>query len=352
MAHPTPAVDVVIAAHDPAREVARAVASVLDGVREEVRVTVVAHGRRAAEFTGRALADRRVRVIEFDDGIRSPAGPFNHGIAAADAEYVSIMGSDDLLEPGAISAWLAHARTRDTDYLMAVLRNQDGALWRDPLTRPRRHTTLDLVRDRLAYRAAPLGLIRRRILGAEPLTPGLATGEDIDVGLRLLTGEAVVDVGVGLPAYVIGDDAPERITFEARPVEVELLALRMLGERAWTRKLAAARREAVSVKLWRMNLIPAILVRADEVWTAEGLAAVRDVATWLDTWAPRARASLSRSEYAVADAAATGTADGIAAGVARAKSATAQDRVRTRSLRDILRVDAPLRRMIRARMAP
>ena len=350
---PHPSVDVVIAAHDPRRRVDRAVASALSGSHGEVRVTVVVHGRSAQDFAtvlGGLWDDPCVRVVEFADGIGSPAGPFNHGLGLADAEYVSIMGSDDFLEPGAVVAWHSHALAHGTDYLMPVLRNQDGASWRDPLTRPRRHVRLDLVRDRLAYRAAPLGLIRRSLVDSTPLTPGLATGEDIELGLHLCVTAARVDVGVGLPAYVIGADAPQRVTLQPRPAAVELRALSHLSSRPWLRELSASRRRSIAIKLWRMNVVPAIVVRADEDWSAADLEALGAIAGWLDDVSKGARARLSVPEARIAEAALRPSADRLASAVASARVATALDRVRTADPFLLCAVDGPLRRMMRLRI--
>ncbi|SFR95705.1 Glycosyl transferase family 2 [Microbacterium sp. cf046] len=351
---PVPFADVVIAAHDPQRAVGRAVASVLDGGGDDVRVTVVAHGidpDLLAPELGVLSEDPRLRVVRFDDGVRSPAGPFNHGLGLATAVYVGVMGSDDFLEPGAMGEWIAHLRARGSDYLIAALRNQDGAVWRDPLTRRGRHGDLDLVRDRLAYRAAPLGLIRRDLLPPDrpALTPGLATGEDIEWGLELAALDGRIDVGVGLGAYVIGADAPQRITLEARSLDAELEALRLLARREWLHRLSSRRRRAIAIKLWRMNVVPAVIVRADAPWSPEALAALAEVTAWLEALAPRARRSLGRSERWIADAALQPTAASLDASVARARRAGTIDRVLTRNPLRALGTDAPLRRVLRLR---
>ncbi len=74
----------------------------------QLRVTVVAHDLDADAVRTRlgALADDpRVRLAEHRDGLRRPAGPFNHGLDLATAAFVSVMGSDDELEPHAIDSW-------------------------------------------------------------------------------------------------------------------------------------------------------------------------------------------------------------------------------------------------------
>ena len=84
-------VDVVVAVHDPRRPVARAVASVLAQDDVHARVTVVCHNTDPAvivEALGAVHAaggDDRVRTLELYDGVPSPAGPFNLGLAGAEA---------------------------------------------------------------------------------------------------------------------------------------------------------------------------------------------------------------------------------------------------------------------------
>src|SRR5690606_21448841 len=144
--------------------------------RVEVRVSVVAHNLEAdvvrarleAEGLGGALADGRVRVLELADGVPSPSGPFTLGLENAEARYVSIMGSDDHLEPGALAAWFALGESRTSAAVLAPMRLDSGRLVRSPVPRPFVGrfwaAPLDPVRDRLAPRSAPLGLLRREVV--------------------------------------------------------------------------------------------------------------------------------------------------------------------------------------------
>ncbi|WCI08606.1 hypothetical protein PJ267_21030 [Arthrobacter sp. OVS8] len=101
------------------------------------------------------------RFLELRDGIPSPAGPFNYGLEQATAEFVCILGSDDSLEPGALRQWLELARTHSSAMVIAPQRHAGGAPVRTPPVRVRRQFKLDPVKDRLSYRTAPLGLLRR-----------------------------------------------------------------------------------------------------------------------------------------------------------------------------------------------
>src|SRR5690606_16885647 len=156
--------DVAVAVHGERRAFVRAVRSALaDGdprmsragrvtgaaraggsSRVEVRVSVVAHNLEAdvvrarleAEGLGGALADGRVRVLELADGVPSPSGPFTLGLEQAGARYVSIMGSDDHLEPGALTAWFALGEARSSAAVLAPMRLDSGRLVRSPVPRP------------------------------------------------------------------------------------------------------------------------------------------------------------------------------------------------------------------------
>ena len=107
-----PLVDAVIAVHDPSRPIARAVASLQRSglaAGTGLRITVVCHNI-AVDAIAAQLPDPAapgLRLMHLEDGIHSAAGPFNAGLAAATAPYVTIMGSDDSHQPGAIAAWLA-----------------------------------------------------------------------------------------------------------------------------------------------------------------------------------------------------------------------------------------------------
>jgi len=169
------AVDVVIAIHDASRPLQRALASLADaGLPDDaVRTTVVCHGV-AKEDVQRGVDEAmrsRVRWLHTDDG-RGPGMPFGVGIAAAEAEYVSIMGSDDWLEPGALAGWLDFARANRLDAVIPRERHASGALVRTPPVRSwplHRRVRLDPLRDRLVYRTAPLGLVRRAAIREDGL---------------------------------------------------------------------------------------------------------------------------------------------------------------------------------------
>lgn len=299
-------VDHVIAVHDARRPIARAVRSVLGSGLDasSLRVSVVCHNIAAgviADALGPELA-ASVRLVELTDGIRSPAGPFNLGLDSADARFVSVMGSDDTLEPGALAAWAAFAVRRGLDIVIPVERHAAGGLVRTPPVRLRRTAPLDPVRDRLAYRTAPLGLIDLGLLrrvGAR-MTEGLATGEDQDFGARLWFSGVAIGYGRGLPAYVVGDDAEQRTTLAHRDVADEFAASVGLVREPWFAALELSDRRAIATKLVRVHVFMFILRRFDaNDWAAGERLALFDVVARIERAAPGFLGHLSRADAAV-----------------------------------------------------
>ncbi len=274
----SPLVDVVVATHSAQRQTERAVRSVLDGSQGvDVRVTVVCHGLAAsdvaASWSRATREDPRARLLEHHDGVPSPAGPFTAGLDAATAPWVSIMGSDDQVAHGALRNWLDVAAATGAEVVLAEVR-LDGTTVATPPTRlgvrpgraRRRAEGLDLVRDRLAYRSAPLGLLSREAIartGAR-LLPGARTGEDVPFVTRLFEG-ARVALAEGTP-YLVGTDAQDRATAVPRPVREELVAVTALLDDPWFAGLPPARRRAVATKLLRIHVFGTVLNRPDPAW--------------------------------------------------------------------------------------
>lgn len=253
--------------------------------RPRVRVTVVAHNLEAAVVVGTLetaglapeLEAGTVRVLELADAVPSPAGPFTLGIERAEARYVSILGSDDHLEPGALAAWFAVAEARGSAAVLAPMRLDSGRLVRSPVPRPFAGRAwvarLDPVRDRLATRSAPLGLLRRDVVDRLDLrlVPGLRTGEDIPFSARLWFSGQRLDLDRTAPTYVIGTDAAERVSVGPKPVEVELAAVRLLRDEPWVERLGAEERRALAVTVLRVHVLGAVTRRvARGDWAAPG----------------------------------------------------------------------------------
>jgi Glycosyltransferase like family 2 len=263
-----PFVEVVIACHDESRPIERAVASVLNDadVRDQVRVTVVAHGLDAADFEPRLSGiPGSWRVISFADGVRSAAGPFNHGLSLVDAEYCAVMGSDDFLEPGAMSAWVDHVRRERPAAAIARIRTQGEAIMPNPLVRVGRRRRVDAAKDRLFYRTAPLGLIETaemRRLGLR-MTEGVRTGEDFEFGIRLWALSRRVDFLGAAPCYVIGVDARERTTFAPLTIEQGFVPITRLLDDGLPAQLEPAHRRALAIKLVRISVVGSAQARPE-----------------------------------------------------------------------------------------
>ncbi len=294
-------VDVIIAVHDPRRDVDRAISSVLTS-RSVRRVHVVCHNvdeaviRRAA---GAAGEDSRVRFWELQDDVRSPAGPFNRGLVAAKGAYVAVMGSDDEVSVGAIDAWRRIAQRDAADVVIAPLRHVGGRRVPTPPTLRRRG--LRGRRDRLAYRTAPLGLISTSRFGEIRFTEGLATGEDLEFGARLWFSGARIVRHTGPGDYLI-HDGEERVTFALRPLQEELEAVRLLIAGAFARALSRRDREAIAVKLWRVTVFGAVHYRAGS-WSPADREALREIAGALRSFSPGAVGALSIADRALIEGA-------------------------------------------------
>ena len=365
-------VDVVVAVHDLARPVHGVVRSALEGADlrgvlpggHRVRVTVVCHDlpaeavRRSVEA---ALAERgedatdlgaHVRYLEHQDGVPSPAGPFNAGLLAADGRYVSVIGSDDRYAPGALDAWVRLADELGPAWLMARLETEDGEHVPTPRTRPGRSRDLDLVADRLAYRTAPLGLLRRQTLeelglleGDGPMTPGLRTGEDVELSLRLVTSGERIDHAREAPAYLIGTRGQDRTSDVRRPVADELAAHARLLDLRWVRALPEPARQAVVVKTLRIHVLAAVRRRPDPWDWAPGEAAfVRGLTRDLLAMAPDASRALHRADTVLLEAVLTAPdTDALAAASARRAAASRWDILLTPALAANLDPEATLR---------
>lgn len=305
-------VDLVIAAHDPSRAVDRAVGSVLDHTRARVRVTVVCHNVDTSAFASMLqpwLNDDRLRLIELSDGRRDPAGPFNAGIDAADGEFLSIMGSDDSLEPGAVDSWLALARATGSSAVLARIRHAGGAFILTPPTRPFRQRALSGVKDRLAYRTAPLGLLRRSTVGdlRFPIVHEGRPGEDLPFTASLWFADAPLSFDRNGPAYLVHDDAVERVTTRPRPMHHDTATLLQFLDSDQAKRLSAQARHSLGVKALRQNVTSWIALRPlEHDWDADDARDLAEAIEALIVFAPKALGDLSRLDAAVVKLGRTG----------------------------------------------
>lgn len=387
---PGQCVDVVIACHDPARPIGRAVASLLDG-NPEAAVTVVCHNRTAEEMAAAIAPEHRgrVRYLEHTDPRPAPGGPFNAGMRAARAPWVSIQGSDDRLMPGAVASWLRLAAASGAEYVIPRLALGDPSRHvPTPAPRPTRllapllcrlgdpraagsrlpeglrvrlahlgrgAARADLVSDRLAYRSAPLGLMSREALAREGLSlvEGIGVGEDVALVTRLMLAVRTAYDATG-PEYVIGEDATDRVTYVVRPLAEQLGFVGAMLEEPWWAGLTGAERRAIAVKMARIHVFGAVHYRSEpSVWTPGERAELAGVVGRLAAAAPGFEAVLSRADRALLDACADPSApveELIALSAARRRHGRPAT-VATRGAGSLLAREAPLRFMAASLLA-
>ncbi|WP_448711304.1 glycosyltransferase [Microbacterium profundi] len=319
-------VEVVIACHDERRPIERAVSSLLhdDDVRDRVRVLVVAHGLDPQLLRARLEGIRGdVQVLPFSDGIRSAAGPFNYGLSNVEAEYCAVMGSDDFLEPGTMSAWVGHVLRERPDGAIAQIRLQGDAIMPNPLVRLGRRRRLSAARDRLFYRTAPLGLIRTARMRELRLRmlDGVRVGEDFEFGIRLWAHGGRIDFLSNAGCYVIGQDATERTTLAAMTMQERLEPIVRLFDDGVFVDLTSAQRTALAVKLIRVTVVGNAQALANELSDSD-VAQLSALLRRLLELAPAAVRPFNRQDRAVIDALRVHPrADAIANVVERGKGA-------------------------------
>ncbi|MGO4384594.1 glycosyltransferase [Specibacter sp. RAF43] len=345
----SPDVDVIIAVHQLNRPIRRAVSSVLAAAAPgQARAIVIAHGLDADDVRSllQGLPQERVQVVEHVDGVRSAAGPFNAGLRRADAEFVAVMGSDDMLEPGALSGWVNLARQRRADVVLAPLKLQSGPIVRTPRLRPLRRHRLDPIRDRLAYRTAPLGLLRLSTIRGRGLAfmEGMPTGEDVSFSLNLWFGGSHIVMGPANGHYVIGEDAVERVTHAKFALDDEFSPfLELLGE-PWLQALPVGERTAIAVKIARIHVLTAMTVRgAHWEWGGTDGLALQQILGRLQDVAPGFEAAFSRADRRLLGAALVATEGGLGDALEEFLHASYRDRLLTENVADNFLVESNLR---------
>lgn len=306
-----PQVDVFIAVHTPARPIERAVASVLDHTRARVRVTVVAHNVDPKLIENRLAGlshDTRLRVVRYADAYRSPAGPKNFALELATAPYVTMLDSDDTLEPGALDAWLEAADLGNGARADAVIAptGSPGSGTTQPSPPIRWHralarssSVLHPVRDRLAYRSSPLGLIGRERFAGLRFAEGIQTGEDqpFTATMWFTHGSRVV-FPVHAPRYLEHSDQNDRVTADPRAVSEEFrsMDLTFADDCVWMSNPAV--RLSLLVKFVRVHYFDALHARV-ETWDPQTSQEMASVGRRLLNIEPRLVDLLSRADTAL-----------------------------------------------------
>ncbi len=276
-------IDVVIPVHSAARPLSRALASVLSQKAEltalgvELRTTVVCHNIAVEEMQAsiaEALAtDDAVTWLPCHDGGTSPAGPRNAALAASTATFLSFLDSDDHLEPGSLAAWWRTAQDNDAAAVIAPLRKPEGDILRTPRIRPSMPAVLDPVRDGLAYRSLPFGLLRRQALMncGFGYAEDIPIGEDLETTLKLWFRGGRIAYPYGAPAYCQTDDAgTDRVTSTLRPLAEEFRWLDAMVQAPWLRQASLRERGTIALKLMRIHGIGALLRRGAARGTTDG----------------------------------------------------------------------------------
>ena len=202
-----------------------------------------------------------VRILEFKDGIKSPAGPVNFGIRVSTGKYILLVGSDDYLDAGFLVQYLDKLKSKtDLDVLILpktkVSKDGNTSYSHGPIPQFGLRKRLRPVRDRLLYRAAPIALVKRSLFKlpeAELYTEGVGNGEDVIHSVWLWDKAKAVYFDRNLPHYIECDDAKDRVTTLENPNSEELL--QALMKRVWFSGLPAKYKNAFAIKYLRTNIL-------------------------------------------------------------------------------------------------
>ena len=244
-------VQIVIPVHDLGRPFMRAVDSVL--TTPSAGVILVAHGVAAQDL--HLSPSERLKIVELTDGVGFPGNAFNAGLDATTAPWIGIMGSDDWFESGAIEAMLDAAKADCADGVLAPLRqaaSHSNSL--KPVTWRRKR--LDAVRDRMFYRTAPLGIYRRDLLQNPryQMAENVVAGVDQLSSVRLWTEGAKISYRPFDPAYVVGEDAKQRVTLTPRPLPLQAEMWQHVWRDQGVLALAGPKKVALAEKFVRVHI--------------------------------------------------------------------------------------------------
>ncbi len=290
-------VDVIVPVHNAQRPVARAVRSALLGAGDEVRVLVVCHrvpSAAIAEALGALSSDTRVELIECSDSARGPAAPMNAGLEASTAAFVFRLDSDDELQAGALHSMLAIQQRDDADVVIPMIVTDANGPLMSPRLRRGRTRDLDPVADRLAYRTHTFALVSRGRFGTLRLTPGLATGEDVEYSTAVWFSRARISADVGGPAYLLHAGAGDRVTETRRAVRDDLACVRLLLDSETFRTAGRRAQRAIATKLIRNHVISTLYNRlSSDQWAIDDRRELAEVIAKVMAAAPGASRPLS-----------------------------------------------------------
>ncbi|KNC19561.1 hypothetical protein AC792_05555 [Arthrobacter sp. RIT-PI-e] len=346
--------------------------SLLEKAGATLEISIICHNITAASVRS-ALGEELIEGVslrEFNDGVYSPAGPKNHALQESQADYLTFVDSDDYVEPGALEAWFMTAQQTGADAVLAPIRTTTGAILTTPWLRPSKPLILDPVRDGLATRSLPFGLLRRSYvdhIGFHYMA-GLRTGEDLEPTLRLFFMGGRIAYPYGSSAYCQTDDAGEgRVTAAVSPLEEELAWFAPLAEQRWVRSISGPGRSSIATKLMRIHGIGTLRRRgeiasraaagdsagvptAGSVWSAEESAVWRAFHEGVKELSGDSLGSLSLRDARLARAAlATDDAAGLASAVQAYDSARRWDVLMTENPRTALGRNSIIRHYVNER---
>jgi glycosyltransferase involved in cell wall biosynthesis len=262
-----PTISVIVPVHNSNRPIFRAVNSIVSDLTaeflNEIEVIVVCH-EVSPEVIGEKLGHLRqnssVKLLTYKDGVRSPAGPINHGIRNASGQWILILGSDDSLEPNFATEYLTTlSKNRGLDVILLPIKLSNGSkYYPSPVPQLGLRKNLITIRDRLFYRTAPTALVRRGLLQSnetELYTEGISNGEDLIHSTWLWTHAERIHMDRKLPHYIIGEDATDRVTSLDYSVEELREPLEILTSRLWFLSLAPRIRNSFGIKYLRSNIL-------------------------------------------------------------------------------------------------
>jgi hypothetical protein len=228
--------------------------------------------------------------------------PRNVGLAACDADFVSIVDSDDWLESGALSAWLKLARENDLSFVIPRVCYDTGSFKRTPPIRRLRFDhdiSLDPLRDRLIYRTNVFGLLSLSAIRTDRVVfdQYFSTGEDQAFAARLWFSGRRVGFAAGLPRYIQTSDAAGRISMMIRRPNDELAATLALLQGSWLEAQPLQVRQAIAAKCMRVHVFSSVASRVSRSsWKPGERKELADIVHVFLAHAPGFRSHLSRAE--------------------------------------------------------
>ncbi|GGM85872.1 hypothetical protein GCM10007977_104670 [Dactylosporangium sucinum] len=288
-----PEVSVVIPTRNRPELVVRAVRSALAQTVREIEVVVIIDGPDQATVAAlKAIGDERIRPIELPASGGAPAAR-NHGVDAANADWVAFLDDDDEWLPEKLATQLARARAADVP-LPIVGSRLYMRTPRAELIMPRRVPAPgEPISEYLAVRhgffhgdgfiqtstiMAPTALLRK-----VPFAVGLRRLQELDWTLRSLQEEGVDLIYAEEPLVVwYADENRPRISFDA-PWKQSLEWLQQTRPRVTPRAYAALAMSVVG-SMAAASRSPRVFFDLLREARRHGKPSFHDYVTFLQVW--------------------------------------------------------------------